>query len=500
MTVWIGWLQWIRANGFGSPNEPILRAIPGNFQCRDSVIDLADPANPKEPEWPRVEFIVGNPPFLGGNRIRKELGDAYVESLFALYAGRVPAFADLCCYWFEKARAHIAAGGCRRAGLLATQGIRGGANREVLKRIKETGDIFWAVADRDWIQDGANVHVSLAAFDNGEETARTLDGRAVATINPDLTSAADVTTAAILPANQGISFQGPSPKAPFDIGAETAAAMLADTGNPNGRPNSDVVRPVVSAVDIGQSSRGKWTIDFALRPLEEAAQYEKPFEYVKANVYPIRSLNSRASYAEKWWQYAEARPGMRAALEGKSRYIATPRVSKHRLFIWLDAAVLANDGTIVFARDDDAFFGVLHSRIHEVWARTQGTQLREAESGCRYTPTTSFETFPLPALTGDPADAIAAAARELVEKRDLWLKPEGASPAELKKRNLTALYNARPTWLDLAHSKLDAAVAAAYGWPADLAADAILERLLALNLKASAPSGRTSQDSALPVH
>jgi hypothetical protein len=508
MTVWIGWLQWIRANGFGSPNEPILRAIPGNFQCRDAILDRgtgvspvdhgrdahatpSEPAcgEPVEPEWPRVDFIVGNPPFLGGNRIRKELGDAYVENLFALYAGRVPAFADLCCYWFEKARAHIAAGGCRRAGLLATQGIRGGANREVLKRIKETGDIFWAVADRDWIQDGASVHVSLAAFDGGEETARTLDGRAVATINPDLTSAADVTTAAILPANQGISFQGPSPKAPFDIDAETAAAMLADTGNPNGRPNSDVVRPVVSAVDIGQSWRGKWSIDFALRPLEEAAQYEKPFEYVKTNVLPAREQR-RDDYRGMWWQYARPRPDMRAALEGKSRYIATPRVSKHRLFIWLDAAVLANDGTIVFARDDDAFFGVLHSRIHEVWARAQGTQLREAESGCRYTPTTSFETFPLPpgfsALRPPPSDlclpAIAAAARELVEKRDIWLKPEGATSAELKKRNLTALYNARPTWLDLAHRKLDAAVATAYGWPGDLPDDAILERLLALNL------------------
>ena len=173
---------------------------------------------------------------------------------------------------------------------------------------------------------------------------------------------------------------------------------------------------------------------------------------------------------------------MRTALLEKQRYIATPRHSKHRLFIWLGMEALANDSTIIFARDDDAFFGVLHSRIHEVWARAQGTQLREEESGCRYTPTTSFETFPLPTLTGELADAIAAAARELVEKRDLWLKPEGASTAELKKRTLTNLYNARPTWLDLAHRKLDAAVAAAYGWPADLPDDAILERLLALNL------------------
>jgi hypothetical protein len=156
----------------------------------------------------------------------------------------------------------------------------------------------------------------------------------------------------------------------------------------------------------------------------------------------------------------------------------------------MPTAVLANDSTIVFCRDDDYFFDVLHSRIHEIWARAQGTQLREEESGCRYTPTTSFETFPFPpalgvspesrAATSDSRVAtIAAAARELVEKRDAWLA--GTDPGSKKPRSLTRLYNERPTWLDLAHRALDAAVAAAYGWPADLPDDVILERLLALN-------------------
>jgi hypothetical protein len=481
MTVWIGWLQWLKFNGFGAPQEPILRAIPGNFQCRDAIMRVLDSGEVSEPDWPVVDFIVGNPPFLGGNRIRAELGDTYVENLFRLYKDRVPAFADLCCYWFEKARAHIKAGKCKRAGLLATQGIRGGANREVLKRIKDSGDIFWAISDKDWIQDGATVHVSMAAFDNGLETKRVLDGQLVSKINPDLTSSADVTTAAILKENQGICFMGPSAKAPFDIGAEIAANLLADTGNPNGCPNSDVVRPVVSAVDIGQTPRGKWTIDFALMSLEDAAKYEKPFEYVKEHVYPVRSQNRRAAYAEKWWQYAEARPGMRKALTGLKRYIATPGVSKHRLFVWVSAGVLCNQGTLVFARDDDYFFGLLHSRIHEVWARAQGTQLREEESGCRYTPTTSFETFPLPRPGPEQAEAIAVAARELVEQRDRWLKPESATPVEFKKRTLTTLYNARPTWLDLAHKKLDSAVAAAFGFPSDITDDQILARLLELN-------------------
>ena len=478
MTVWIGWLQWLKFNGFGSPEEPILRAMSSNFQCKDSILDLSDPAKPKEPDWPKVDFIVGNPPFLGGNRIRKELGGDYVDTLFKVYKDRVPAFADLCCYWFEKARAHIEKGGCKRAGLLATQGVRGGANREVLKRIKESGDIFWAVSDQDWILDGATVHVSIAAFDNGSEESRTLDGKAVATINPDLTSAADITQVRALPENQGICFMGASPKGPFDIDGITARVMIATTGNPNKRPNSDVVRPVASGIDLSRGSRGCWTIDFGLMTMEEAAQYEAPFEYVKREVYPVRSQNRRASYAQKWWQYAEARPGMRAALKGLPRFIATPEVSKHRIFAWVAPEVLCNQQTLVFARADDYFFGVLHSRIHEVWALKQGTQLREKESGARYTPTTSFETFPFPKPTTAQESAIADAARKLVAKRDEWLAGQDSKP-----RHLTRLYNERPTWLDLAHRELDAAVFAAYGWKPDLTDDDLLAALLALNLK-----------------
>ena len=154
----------------------------------------------------------------------------------------------------------------------------------------------------------------------------------------------------------------------------------------------------------------------------------------------------------------------------------------------MQAGTLPDGATCVFARDDDYFFGVLHSTVHELWARATGTQLREAESGFRYTPTTTFETFPLPWPPGqEPADdprvgAIAAAARELVALRERWLDPAGASERELKGRTLTNLYNARPTWLDLAHRRLDAAVLAAYGWPADLGGEALLARLLALNL------------------
>jgi len=396
------------------------------------------------------------------------------------------------CYWFERARALIAEGNIQRAGLLATNSIRGGVNRRVLERITETGNIFWAESDREWVLDGANVRVSMVGFDAGTEMAHRLNDRPVVSINPDLTATVALTTAHGLKENLGISFQGPSPKAPFDIPAAVAQPMLYAPTNINGRPNSDVVRPVAGAADLVQRSRGKWTVDFGLMTLDQAATYEMPFAYVKAHVYPIRSQNRRVAYAEKWWQYAEARPGMREALREKARFIATPRHAKHRVFVWLTSDVLANDATIAIARDDDYFFGVLHARLHELWALRMGTSLEDRP---RYTPTSTFETFPFPWAPGtervaDPrVEAIAAAARALVEQRDRWLNPEGATDADLKARTLTALYNARPTWLDLAHRRLDDAVLDAYGWPRDLSDDDILGRLLALNLERASPAG-----------
>src|SRR5207247_88072 len=176
------------------------------------------------------------------------------------------------------------------------------------------------------------------------------------------------------------------------------------------------------------------------------------------------------------WLHRETWSGMREALARFQRFLPSPRVSKFRIFSWADIIVFPDDGIYVFARDDDYFFGVLHSRAHEVWALKLGTRL---ETRPRYTPTTSFETFPLPwppghePVTEPNCMAIAGAARELVEKRDAWLA--GTDPSDKKPRSLVRLYNERPTWLDIVHRKLDAAVFAAYGWPVDLTDEQILE-------------------------
>ncbi len=210
--MWIGYLQWMHDNGFGTRREPILGPMT-NIKEMDSLMVRDENGGLREPEWPEADVIVGNPPFLGGNKVRAELGNEYLENLFDLYKGRVPAFADLVCYWFEKAREQIASGKTKRAGLLATNSIRGGANRRVLERIRESGDIFFAESDRPWIVNGASVRVSMVGFDDGAQQGRVLDGAPVEDIYSDLSGAIDLSMAVPLAENLHICFMGPSAKA-----------------------------------------------------------------------------------------------------------------------------------------------------------------------------------------------------------------------------------------------------------------------------------------------
>ena len=506
IVVWIGYIQWHRRSGYEYDARPILQPFDNVWQM-DAILGVAEDGSLYEPQWPEAEVIVGNPPFLGRNKLRSELGDDYTEALFALYES-LPNGSDLCCYWFEQARQQVGGGKAQRVGLLATQGIRGGASRTVLERIKSSGNIFFAYSDRDWIQDGVAVHVSMVGFDDGSERVWLLDDEYVERINADLTGRIDLTVAEQLPENHKISFRGDGKTGPFEIESELAQEMLMAPLNPNGRNNRDVLHPWANGSDMTGRSRGMWIVDFGIAmPYEEATLYEMPFEHVRKNVKPMRESNRVRQSREHWWLHERPRPDMRDAITSLERYIVTPLVSKHRVFAWMDKEVLPDQQLIVIARDDYYFFGVLHNRIHEVWTLAQGSQLREKESGSRYTNTTTFETFPFPwapgqEAQGDPrVEAIAEAARELNEKREAWLNPQmdasrGGVPVEaatLKKRTLTKLYNARPEWLDILHRKLDEAVMAAYGWEGELDDEEILGRLLALNLERAGVENQKSK-------
>ena len=498
VVVWIGHLQWLRLNGWleGQPMEPILQTL-HSIECKDAILAFDADGQPVEPEWPAVDVILGNPPFLGDKKMRRELGDEYVNTLRALYADRVPGQADLVCYWIERSRAFIEIGTVARAGLIGTQGIRGGASRKVLDRIKTSGDIFLAWSDKNWILDGANVHVSLVCFDNGNQMDRFLDGLPVSAIHANLTGVVATNTARTLSENTDYAFNGVAKHGPFELSADEAVEMLRAL-NLSRRANSDVLRLRYNGQDITRRPSGDWIIDFGTIASEDDARlYELPYAFVRRVVYPVRLENHRKSYRDRWWLLGEPRPRMRERLHGFRRYIGTPQVAKHRLFVWIDAHILPDTQVIVVARDDDYFFGVLHAKAHCTWSRVMGTQLRDAESGSRYTPSTTFETYPFPWPPGteptedaDPrVKAIADATRELVRLRDTWLNEPGLSEADLKKRTLTNLYNQRPDWLSVAHRTLDAAVFAAYGWPDTLSDDEILARLLALNLERAAGQG-----------
>jgi type II restriction/modification system DNA methylase subunit YeeA len=312
-----------------------------------------------------------------------------------------------------------------------------------------------------------------------------------------------------------VAFNGVQKTGPFEVSGETARSWLLLPSNVNGRPNSDVLKPYWNGIDVTRRPRDSWIIDFGPDSTEvEASMFSVPFGHAVRSIKPVREVNKLEPLRRLWWRHWRPRGELRDALQDKPRSIVTPEVSKHRVFAWLPNAVGADKNLVVTARDDDTTFGILQSRFHENWSLRLGSSLEDRP---RYTPSTTFETFPFPeGLTPNipaadyaanaHAVAIAAAARALVEARDRWLNPpelvdivpevvsgfpdrlvpkNAAAAATLKARTLTALYNTRGTpegtWLDNLHRALDEAVAAAYGWPADIATDDALARLLALN-------------------
>lgn len=502
VVVWIGFIQWQRENGFIIGSHPILRPLQ-NIRRVDAVMTYGVEGSPVETEWPSSEIIIGNPPFLGDKKMRERLGDKYVDDLRGLYEGRVPGGADLVTFWFERARQQVHAGHAQRVGLLATNSISMIANRRVLERIKETGDIFMAWSDRPWILDGASVRVSMIGFDNGAQTERVFDGLRVSNINADLTTGLDVAGALALNENAGLCFLGMMKGGPFDIDSETAHKMLSAPLNPNGRPNSDVVKRRLGGQDVVGRPRDGWIIDFVQMTRAAAALYQLPFEYVREQVKPVRDKARDALMHKNWWLHGRSRPALRSALSRLKRCIVTPEVSKHRIFVWMNPETVPDHKLHVIARDDDYMFGILQSHVHEAWTLAQCSWIGVGNDPS-YSSSRTFETFPFPWSPGkepfdDPhVEKIAVAARELAEKRDAWLNPLDAADANVEKRSLTRLYNENPAWLQDAHSKLDEAVLAAYRWPQDLSDHELLIRLLQLNEARSQEATQATKGPELP--
>jgi hypothetical protein len=397
VTVWIGELQWRMEHGYPFKDNPVLEPL-DFIEHRDALLAWED-GKAHEADWPKVSVVIGNPPFLGDKKMRGELGDEYVTALRKTYEGRVPGGADLVCYWFEKARKAIETQGLGAAGLVATQSIRAGANRKVLQRICDSSRIYSAWSDEEWVNDGAAVRVSLIALGWGE--CCFLNGLLVQQITADLQDAAsgDMTKALLLDENAGVAFQGPVKVGAFDIPGSLARQWLTSP-SVGGVSNANVLKPWANGQDLTRRPSDTWIVDFGASMSEsEAMLFEQPFEHIARHVKPQRMAQNDVGRKKNWWLHGRTGDDMRASLQGLNRYIATARVAKHRFFVQLAKQVWPDSRLYAIARADDTTFGILSSRIHEVWSLAQASIHGDGADGGRptYNAKSCFETFPFPA-------------------------------------------------------------------------------------------------------
>lgn len=457
--------------------------------------------------WPDAEFVVGNPPYVGTRRMRLVLGDGYVDALRKAYP-QVPENADYVMYWWYAAAELARVGKLRRFGLITTNSIGQIMNRPVLER-ELTADppisIRFAVPDHPWVDsaDGAAVRVAMTVAEKGRlpgsrhlvvSETQMPDGEVDARvgpattggIGPDLRIGASPSSAVPLRANEkiaywGVKFYGDG----FILDPEEARTLLGEGPRP-------LYRPFVSGRDLTGSRRDAVVIDCdGLTENELAQRWPRTYQWLLTRVKPVREQNPRAFKRQRWWIFGENQPGMRAAVAGLARYIATTETAKHRVFHLLPTEVLAEGTVAVIALDDTVNFGVLSSRMHAVWALAAGGHLGVGNDP-RYNKTRCFDAFPFP-------ERAVASIRTLGQQVDVHRKRQQEIHADL---TITGMYNvleklrrAEPltskekkihddgliSVLKQIHDDLDAAVFDAYGWPHDLTDDQILERLVALN-------------------
>lgn len=464
VTLWMGHRQMI--DRFGPAETPL------PLQSLTSIVQ----ADALRAPWPETDCIIGNPPFLGASHVRASVGDEYVAWLQREFSIGVK---DLCTYWFRRSADHLRPG--QRAGLVGTNSISQNLGRLAsLDYVAAGGGVITdAVSSQKWPGD-AKVHVSIVNWVHqpaSPPTSLVLDGVMVDAISTSLRAEHVRWVPAVLPANAGRCFEGPSPKAKgFLITAVAAEGLLADEMV----DYSPVVRPYLTADDItDQVEQGprRWVIDFGLMTLEESARFPAALAIVRRDVRPVREGRTQRQYLARWWQFGRPRPAMRSALTGLQRYIAAPGHAKRLVLCWVPAEVLASNATDVFAFDDDYSMGVLTSRAHGAWAWAQSSTLK---GDLRYTPTSVFRTFPWPdPITGTQRERVAQASRRLLARRTQICDGE--------QLGLTTLYNALEdgAWTDLKalHRDLDEAVVAAYGWPRTTAQDdrELVRRLSELN-------------------
>lgn len=446
VTLWMGHRQMI--DKYGEAEAPLPLVSLAGITIGDAVFG----------QWPEVDCIVGNPPFIGDRKIRGELGDDYLAKLKKAFPGI--GVVDYSAYWFRLAHERMKDG--QRAGLVSTNTLRENKHRLAsLRYIVDGGSVITdAVSSLKWPGE-ANVHVSITNWvKNPAEPIEsfTLDGVSVEKINSKLEAGDTLDEPFKLKANGGKAFIGCQPTGDGFIIDEKTASGFREAGE------ADVVRRYLTSddlVDVVGSEPSRWIIDFGTMKLEEAMKYPKSLKVVRDKVKSEREGKGR-HFERLWWQFAWPRPPMRTALTKLDRYIVSTLTGKRLFFSWAEKDWCPSNAIGVFAFDDDYAMGILSSYLFEAWARGESSTF---ETRIRFTPSTAYETFPWPAPTPAEKKAVEDASRALLNRR--------REIAVSDKLGLTELYN----WIDdgayqdLAklHRTLDEAVVATYHWPTAIA-------------------------------
>jgi hypothetical protein len=468
------------------------------------------PMGAKPAEWPEADFIVGNPPFIGTKRMRDTLGDGYVEALWTAHPD-VPRSTDFVMFWWHRAAQLTAGGRVRRFGLIASNSLTQFYNRRVVQSALEARrpvSLVFAIPDHPWSHsdNSAAVRISMTVAEAGlhDGALLTLAGEAAlpdgdwalrftsasGRIAANLSVGVDVTTAKSLRSNDLLCWQGCKlVGGGFQVAPNIAGSLLRQHQEASAR-----LPRYWAGTDLTDRWRPRHVIDlFGLTEEEARTRYSGLFQHVLVNVRPKRQVNRDKVFRQRWWLFGRPRPEMRDALRGLSRYIATSEVARHRTFTFLTWPGDLPDGSVMVIASEDAFvLGVLQSRFHMAWTLAASGTLEDRP---RYHNQLAFDPFPFPDANTAQRAEIAAMAEELDAHRKARLT---AHPH----LTITGLYNVltairagkllsaaetdvhdagQVSILRTLHDRLDAAVAAAYGWPADISDAAVIARVVTLN-------------------
>ncbi len=525
LVLWIGYLRWHLKTKGEVPPEPILREFK-NIERRDAVLahDGIDTkgnyVNPRRPEWPEAEYIVGNPPFIGNKRMRKKLGDEYVVALKKANP-TVPGSVDFVMYWWNRCAELVSIGRAFRFGLVTTNSIIQPLNRKPVEKFldgPDVGSLALAISDHPWMdtESGAAVRVAMTVGEAG-----VIEGKLVkittgkvrrdnspvlnyseikGKINSRLEIGLDYTKVKNLIANRAIAQQGVILVGEGFRLNRTQRNSLIET-----EPQSEKrILPYLIGNDLTDIPEVRYVIDAnQLDEIQLREGFPRLYQHMRVSIWEERSVNRDKTFRERWWRFGRARPEISELKFQQKRYIATCRTARHRVFVFLDESVVP-DAKIIFIGSSDAFIlGILQSRIHVYWSLRLGAWLG-AGNDSNYNHSDIFDPFPFP----DADASMRAETATIAEAIDKHRKDVQAAHPEI---TLTQMYNvlekvkqnaalsddeqiifddALILILKERHEELDAAVAAAYGWPAELSDDEILGRLVALNKQRAAEEAK----------